>query len=78
MLNISGILIEVCKKEIKNMHLYVKPPNGKVMVSAPLSMSDETIERFVRTRASWIRRQVTKFDKQFIPEARSFSSAIFQ
>lgn len=40
MLNISGIPIEVCKKEIKNMHLYVKPPNGNVTVSAPLTMND--------------------------------------
>jgi len=46
------------------MHLYVKPPNGKVTVSAPLSMSDEAIERFVRTKVSWIKRQVGKFDAQ--------------
>jgi len=46
------------------MHLYVKPPNGKVTVSAPLSMSDEAIERFVRTKVSWIKRQVDKFDTQ--------------
>jgi len=32
------------------MHLYVKPPNGNVMVSAPLTMSDEAIERFVQTK----------------------------
>ena len=63
-LDISGIPIEVCKKKIKNMHLYVKPPNGKVTVSAPLSMSDEAIERFVRTKASWIKWQVGKFDAQ--------------
>jgi predicted metal-dependent hydrolase len=61
---ISGIPVDVYKKSIKNMHLYVKPPNGKVMVSAPLSMSDEAIERFVRTKVSWIKRQVSKFDTQ--------------
>jgi len=64
MLNISGIPIEVCKKDIKNMHLYVKPPNGYVTVSAPLSMSDMAIERFVRTKASWIKNQVAKFENQ--------------
>jgi len=63
-LNISGIPVNVCKKSIKNMHLYVKPPNGKVTVSAPLSMSDEAIERFVRTKVNWIKRQVGKFDSQ--------------
>jgi len=61
---ISGIPIEVTKKSIKNMHLYVKPPNGKVIVSAPLNMKDETIERFVRTKISWIKKQRSKFDEQ--------------
>jgi len=61
---ISNIPIDVNKKNIKNMHLYVKPPNGRVTVSAPISMSDEAIERFVRTKVSWIKRQVGKFDTQ--------------
>jgi predicted metal-dependent hydrolase len=73
-LNISGIPIEVCKKNIKNMHLYVKPPNGNVMVSAPLSMSDEAIERFVRTKVSWIKRQVEKFDNQPRQSQREYIS----
>ena len=73
-LNISGIPIEVCKKSIKNMHLYVKPPNGNVMVSAPLSMSDEAIERFVRTRVGWIKRQVEKFDNQLRQSQREYIS----
>ncbi|EPR08131.1 M48 family metallopeptidase [Ruminiclostridium papyrosolvens] len=73
-LNISGIPIEVCKKSIKNMHLYVKPPNGNVTVSAPLSMSDEAIERFVRTKVSWIKRQVEKFDSQPRQSPREYIS----
>ncbi|MEC0209857.1 SprT family zinc-dependent metalloprotease [Paenibacillus ehimensis] len=61
---ISGIAVEVCKKNIKNMHLYVKPPGGKVSVSAPIDMSDEAIERFVRTKSSWIKQQVKNFEVQ--------------
>ena len=74
LLNISGIPIEVCKKNIKNMHLYVKPPKGSVTVSAPLSMSDEAIERFVRTKISWIKRQVSKFDNQLRQSEREYIS----
>jgi len=74
MLIISGIPIEVCKKNIKNMHLYVKPPNGNVMVSAPLSMSDEAIERFVRTKINWIKKQVAKFDNQPRQSEREYIS----
>jgi predicted metal-dependent hydrolase len=74
MLDSSGIPIEVCKKDIKNMHLYVKPPNGRVTVSAPLSMSDEALERFVRTKTSWIRKQIAKFDKQPRQSEREYVS----
>ena len=73
-LNISGILIEVDKKSIKNMHLYVKPPKGNVSVSAPLAMSNETIERFVRTKISWIKKQVVKFDNQLRQSEREYIS----
>jgi hypothetical protein len=74
MLNIAGIPIEVCKKSIKNMYLYVKPPNGRVTVSAPLAMSDEAIERFVRTRVGWIKKQVDKFDNQLRQSEREYVS----
>ena len=74
MLDISGIPIEVCKKNIKNMHLYVKPPDGHVTVSAPLSMSDAAIERFVRTKTSWIKKQVAKFDNQLRQSEREHVS----
>lgn len=73
-LNVSGIPIEVRKKNIKNMHLYVKPPNGNVSVSAPLAMSDAAIERFVRTKTSWIKKQVTKFENQPRQSEREYVS----
>jgi predicted metal-dependent hydrolase len=71
---ILGIPIDVCKKAIKNMHLYVKPPNGNVTVSAPLAMSDEAIERFVRTKVSWIKKQVGKFENQLRQSDREYIS----
>ena len=74
MLSVSGIQIEVSKKKIKNMHLYVKPPDGKVTLSAPLSMRDEAIERFARTKVSWIKKQVAKFDNQPRQSEREYVS----
>lgn len=71
---VSGIQIEVRKKKIKNLHLYVKPPDGKVFVSAPLDMSDEAIERFVRTKVSWIKKQVNKFEVQPRQSEREYVS----
>lgn len=56
------------------MHLYVKPPNGGVTVSAPFAMSDEAIERFVRTKISWIKKQVARFDSQPRQSEREYVS----
>lgn len=61
---VNGIDVTVTKKLIKNMHLYVKPPEGRVEVSAPIGLSDESIELFIRTKIGWIRRQQEKFEKQ--------------
>ena len=61
---VNDIEVSVVKKSIKNMHLYVKPPEGRVEVSAPIHLSDESIELFVRTKIGWIRRQQEKFEKQ--------------
>ena len=61
---VNGIVVTVSKKAIKNMHLYVKPPDGHVTVSAPIQQSDESIEIFIRTKLGWIRRQQEKFEKQ--------------
>jgi len=63
-LNISGIPVQINKKEIKNMCLYVKPPNGDVVVSAPLEMTNDVIERFVQTKTNWIRKQIAKIHNQ--------------
>ena len=52
-INISGIDVQINKKNIKNMHLSVKPPLGNVVVSAPLLMSQKSIENFVRLNFGW-------------------------
>lgn len=56
------------------MHLYVKPPNGNVTVSVPLNMSSEVIERFVRTKISWVKKQISKFDNQLRQSEREYVS----
>jgi predicted metal-dependent hydrolase len=61
---VAGIEVGVNRKNIKHMHLYVKPPNGAVSVSAPIGMSDSQIERFVRTKTRWIKAKQEKFAGQ--------------
>lgn len=71
---VTGIEVRVDRKNIKNMHLYVKPPNGAVSVSAPQDMSDDAIERFVRTKTSWLKTQQAKFAGQLRQTKRQYVS----
>jgi predicted metal-dependent hydrolase len=71
---VSGIEIEVIKKDIKNMHLSVLPPMGKVRISAPLSASDEAINLFAITKIGWIKKQVEKFENQPRQSEREYVS----
>lgn len=73
-IEISGIKIDVQKKNIKNLHLVVVPPDGKVRVSAPMHLSDESITMFVRTKLSWIKKQQEKFNSQSRQSEREYVS----
>jgi predicted metal-dependent hydrolase len=61
---VSGIEIEIVKKDIKNMHLNVLPPAGRVRISAPYGTSDDAINLFAVKKISWIKKQVEKFKNQ--------------
>lgn len=73
-ITVSGIDVQVNKKNIKNMHLSVKPPLGKVVVSAPLLLSIKSIENFVRLNLGWIKKQQEKFISQPRMSARQYVS----
>lgn len=63
-INVSGITVEVVRKTIKNLHLGVYPPNGRVRVAAPLGMKDEAIRLAVIGKLGWINKQRSKFAEQ--------------
>jgi predicted metal-dependent hydrolase len=63
-LDLGGIRVEVIKKDIKNVHLSVYPPTGRVRVSAPARMNLETIRVFAISRLGWIKQQQKKLVSQ--------------
>ncbi len=71
---VANIPVEVVKKNIKNMHLSVLPPDGKVRVSAPETLSDESIVMFIRTKIGWIRKQQERFEQQPRQSEREYVS----
>jgi predicted metal-dependent hydrolase len=71
-IQLSEIEIQVTQKEIKNLHLSVYPPEGKVKVSAPHRMSQETIRTFLISKLPWIRKQQKKIQEQPRETAREY------
>lgn len=59
-LTIRGIDIDVVYKDIKNLHIGVYPPLGRVRVAAPKRFDDDQVRLAVIQRLSWIRRQRDK------------------
>lgn len=56
-LRVSGIPIDVVYKDIKNLHIGVYPPAGRVRVAAPISFDDDKVRLAVVRRLAWIKRQ---------------------
>lgn len=63
-IRLGRIAVDVIKKDIKNIHLSVNPPTGKVRISAPLRMDIDTIRVFAITKLSWIKNQQKKLRAQ--------------
>jgi hypothetical protein len=66
--------VEVVRKKIKNLHLGVYPPGGRVRVAAPLHVSDEAVRLAIITRLPWIKRQRKTFGGQERQSEREFVS----
>src|SRR2546426_374389 len=63
-IRVEGIAVRVLRKDIKNLHLGVYPPNGRVRVAAPLAVSDDAVRLAVVGRLGWIKKQQATFAAQ--------------
>ena len=63
-IEVSGITVEVVRKEIKYLHVGVYPPSGRVRVAAPHRLDDEALRLAIISRLAWIRRQRAGFAQQ--------------
>lgn len=61
---LGPLAVDVVLKDIKNVHLSVYPPNGRVRIAAPARMSLNTIRVFAISKLAWIRRQQKKLREQ--------------
>ena len=63
-ITVSGLEIIIDRKDIKNLHIGVYPPNGKIRVATPLKLNDEAVRLAVISRLSWIKKQQQNFLNQ--------------
>src|SRR5262245_23215273 len=61
---LGDISAEVIRKDIKNVHLSVHPPTGRVRIAAPLRMNLDAIRIFALSKLAWIKQQQKRFRDQ--------------
>lgn len=63
-ITVSGIDVEVVCKKIKNLHIGVYPPDGRVRVAAPARMNMDAIRLAVVGKLGWIKKHQIQFANQ--------------
>ena len=67
----AGLEVQVVRRDIKNLHLGVYPPNGRVRVAAPEAVSDDAVRLAVVDKLGWIKKQRSKFASTQLSTYRS-------
>jgi hypothetical protein len=60
-ITIENIDIELIRKKIKNIHLTVYPPDGRVRLAVPMHMNDDAARDFALSKLPWIKKQKKKY-----------------
>lgn len=63
-LSISNLTIDIVRKNIKNMHLAVYPPHGRIRLSAPENTDSEMMRLFAISKIGWIKKHIKNFETQ--------------
>lgn len=63
-IQLGDLAIDVVFKDIKNLHLSVCPPDGKIKIVAPSRMKLDTIRVFAISKLAWIKQQQLKLQNQ--------------
>ena len=73
-ITVSNITIDVVRKNIKNLHLAVYPPTGRVRIATPLNVDDEAVRLFAISKLSWIKKHRKTFESQERETKREYVS----
>lgn len=74
MLTVNGIDVQVVRKDIKNLHLAVYPPDGHVRIAVPSYVTDDNVRLAVVSKLAWIKKQQRAFNDQPRQSERKYIS----
>ena len=73
-IEVDGLTVEITRKDILHLHVYISPPFGALTASVPEDVDDETVKAFISERKPWIEKQIAEFDKRAWTSKRQFVS----
>lgn len=73
-LQIANVEIDVLRKDIKNMHLAVYPPLGRIRLAVPQKTDEEVLRLFAISKLGWIKKHVKNFKEQARETKRDYVS----
>lgn len=73
-IRVSDISVELFRKDVKNYHLSVNPPDGKVRMTIPRKVTDDNARLVIIRKLGWIKKQQDIFRNQVRQSAREFVS----
>ena len=73
-ITVGEFVIDVVRKDIKNLHLAVYPPNGRIRIATPLKIDDESVRLFAISKLTWIKKHQANFGSQERQSAREYVS----
>ena len=71
-IKVLDLTIDVVKKDIKNMHLAVYPPTGRIRIASPKDINDEAIRLFAISKIRWIKKHQKNFYEQLRESPREY------
>lgn len=71
---VNDIVIDVVRKDIKNLHLAVYPPTGRVRIATPIKVDDEAVRLFAISKLAWIKKNQAKYINQERQSERKYVS----
>ena len=73
-ITVGKLVVNIVRKDIKNLHLGVYPPDGRLRVAAPLKVTDDAVRLLIISKMAWIKKQVAQFEGQQRQSKRQYVS----